>query len=125
MSQKIVGCITSSSLREGFIPHHIQNMMLKNYVESHGNSFLLSWTEYKDNPSLVGRSLLNENFYDGICFYSIEQIFNFTDALEFLYELKRRNIWVGFAKEHLYFKAEHQFESVLKIWWLKYNLGAS
>lgn len=118
MNQKIVGYITSNHLRDGFIPHQLQNLLIKNYIESLGSVFLLSWTGYKNTPTLVCDSLLLENFYDGICFYSLEQIMQFPEPLDYFYKLKNKKIWVGFAKENLFFYDDESFEYVLKIAWL-------
>lgn len=118
MNQKIVGYITSRHLKDGFIPQQMQNLLIKNFLENLKHNFLLSWTEYKGAPSLVFDSLLLENFYDGICFYSLEQIFYFDDPLNYLYKLKNKNIWIGFAREGLFFKGDSSFDIVLKTWWL-------
>lgn len=118
MNLKIVGCITSSPLKEGYIPHHLQNLLIKNFVENSGSSFLLSWTEYKSDPFLACRSLLTENFYGGICFYSIEQLLLYPQPLQFLYDIRKKNIWVGFAKENTFFNDQISFDSTLKLWWL-------
>ncbi len=118
MNQKIVGYITSNHLRDGYFPHQFQNLLIKNFVESNNAIFLLSWTGYKDRPTLAFDSLLLENFYSGICFYSMEQILQFPDPLNYLYALKSRKIWVGFAKESLFFHNDIGFKAVLKILWL-------
>ena len=118
MNPKIVGYITSSQLRDGFVSQQVQNLMIKNFLENLDYDFLLSWTEYKETPSLVFDSLFLENFYDGICFYSLQQIFKFSKPLEYLYKLKNKKIWVGFAQEGLFFNSDLSFETVLKTWWL-------
>ncbi len=118
MNQKIAGYVTSDRLKSGYIPQHIQNLLIKNYIGAQANIFLLSWTEYKDRSPLVLDSLLNETFYDGICFYSIEQLLPLSNSLEYLYALKKRNLWIGFAKEGLHFDGDQNFDPVLRIWWL-------
>lgn len=74
MVLKTVGYITSDPLKLGYISHLNQNQKNKRFVESQQYQFLLSWTEYKGKAFFVLRSLLLENFYEGICFYSIEQL---------------------------------------------------
>lgn len=118
MNERIVGYITSSHLKDGFVSQQVQNLLIKNFLENQKKTFLLSWTEYKTAPSLVFDSLLLEEFYEGICFFSLEQTFHFTEPLEYFYKLKNRKLWAGFAREGLFFYDESSFEAVLKTWWL-------
>jgi sporadic carbohydrate cluster protein (TIGR04323 family) len=118
---KIVGYITTDSLNAGFIPHQIQNITIKQFTEDQGHQFLLSWTEYINKAPLVLKSLLQENFYEGICFYSIEQLNHIDHASDLLKLLSEKNYWIGFSREKKIFRGKNGLTDVLELWWLKKN----
>jgi sporadic carbohydrate cluster protein (TIGR04323 family) len=125
MGLKIVGYITSDSLNSGFIPHQMQNANIKHFTEEEGHQFLLSWTEYIGKAPMVFKSLLQENFYEGICFYSIEQLNHIENAGNLLKFLSQQNYWIGFSREKLFFQGENGLSNVSKLWWLKTKLESS
>lgn len=121
----IVGYITSNAFSDGFVSHQIQNAAIKNYIASKKKNLLLSWTEYKGNLAQVFESLLQEIFYQGICFYSLDQIEQMPNPEKALKILKDRNIWIGFAKEQIFFNGEDGFHEVRKLMWLKAEVEKS
>jgi sporadic carbohydrate cluster protein (TIGR04323 family) len=118
----VVGYITSDGMGQGFVPHQIQNLMIRRFLESKGLRYLLSWTEHKGKAPFVLRSLLREIFYDGICFYSIEQLGGLPDAGRMLTEARARGLWVGFAREALVLDG---VDEVMALLWFKRNLEGS
>lgn len=125
MGLKIVGYITSDSLRTGFIPHQMQNGSIRQFVEEEQHQFLLSWTEYIGKAPLVLKSLEQESFFQGICFYSLEQLDHIENAREILKHFLKKNLWIGFAREKIYFQNEAQLENVIQLLWLKNHFEGS
>lgn len=118
MSKEVVGYITSDYLSRGYIPHNLQNMLIRDFVKKFEFQFKLSWTEYKDKAPVVLNSLLQEKFYQGICFFSMEQLIFLPNAALVLKKLKDKNIWVGFALENECFfddESYNKFEKFLKM----------
>ncbi|MEK6577850.1 MAG: hypothetical protein AABZ55_01370 [Bdellovibrionota bacterium] len=118
MQKTVLGYITSNSLRDGFIPHQIQNLLIKNFVEAQGHRFFPSWSEYKDSRHIVFESLMVESFFTGICFYSIEQYLRLPDPMGALKRLSARKLWIGFARENMSFMANDPDVQFLKLAWL-------
>ena len=119
--KKAVGYIASDSFQNGFVSHQFQNQTIKNFLSNQNYIFMLSWTEYKGCAPQVLKSLLQENFYDGICFYSIEQLLVVSDASALFQQLKNSGAWIGFARENIFFEGQHGFNDCLKLWWLLKN----
>ncbi len=67
----------------------------------------------------VFNSLLEEDFYDGICFYSIEQLFNFPEPLNQIKKLAELNIWIGFANEKIAINSKTDIEEAQRLLLLK------
>lgn len=120
--QKIVGYITSSPLQQGFVSHQLQNLLIKKTLDLYGHTLLLSWTEHKESKNFIFESLLKENFYTGICFFSLEQVLNFPEPFKMLQYLKDRNLWIGFAKENSFFSNAEEFQKIFKTAWLMSTL---
>jgi sporadic carbohydrate cluster protein (TIGR04323 family) len=118
-SLKIAGYITSNSLKKGFIAHNIQNNQIRSFVQMQKHNYLLSWTEFLNKCPFVFNNLLQENFYNGICFYSIEQLYDFPNSIDLLINLSKSNLWIGFAAEGLFFQSDYKFDQVLQIFKLK------
>ena len=115
MGIRVVGYITSDTFLSGFISHQVQNASIKQYTEEEGHKYLLSWTEYINKAPIVLNSLLQESFFDGICFYSLEQLNHIKNAQKLLKELAKKDYWIGFAKEKQCFKGYDNLESILYI----------
>lgn len=115
----IVGYITSDSLTRGFIPHAFQNFQIRSFVQNSGHNYLLSWTEQKKMSPFILNSLLEEDFYDGICFYSLEQLFLFPKSLNLIMNLSQKKIWVGFALEKLSVEGEQGLQGLIQLYKLK------
>lgn len=98
--KKVVGYITSSHNNANFVPHSVQNQIIKSFIESKGFTYLLSWTEFKDLAPSIYLSLIEEKFYDGICFYSLNQIDESPEL--FLQTFTSKKIeWLAFAQEKI------------------------
>jgi hypothetical protein len=67
----------------------------------------------------VFNSLLEESFFDGICFYSLEQLYNFPDAMNLLKQLSQGELWIGFAAEKIYFRNKINFDNTSQLYLLK------
>jgi len=116
---KIVGYISSDYLKKGYTPHNIQNIQIRSFLKELNHTFLLSWTEYSGMCPFVFNSLLEEDFYDGICFYSIEQLFNFPEPLNQIKKLAELNIWIGFANEKIAINSKTDIEEAQRLLLLK------
>ena len=120
---KIVGYISSDSFTNGFINQQIQNSSIKNFLTDTGHEFLLSWTEYKQHSRLAWRSLLKETYYQGVCFYSYEQIEGSKDLLNDISILINKNIIVAFAKEKILLTTNDEFKNFLTIYQLSIDIN--
>jgi sporadic carbohydrate cluster protein (TIGR04323 family) len=116
----MVGYITSDYLDLGFTSHQIQNMTIKSFVSDTNNDFVLSWTEYKNNSKLAWNSLLEEKYYNGICFYSWEQLNHFKNINMLIETLIKKKILIGFAKEKILIKDQESLKN-FKIQFQLYN----
>jgi sporadic carbohydrate cluster protein (TIGR04323 family) len=116
---KIVGYITSDFLRKGFVAQQIQNMSIRKFLEERRLQYLLSWSEYKGKAPFVLTSLLQENFYEGICFYSVEQLYTMANLQECLTQIKSRELWLGFACESF---VVDDVQEALSFIWMKREL---
>lgn len=119
---KIVGYITSDPMYLGFVSHQHQNQIIKNFVEEREHQFLLSWTEYKGASPFVFRSLLKESFFEGICFYSIEQLESTRESMNWIQRLSETGLWIGFAREGVFFQGALGLDEVKRLAWLKRTL---
>jgi sporadic carbohydrate cluster protein (TIGR04323 family) len=115
---KFVGYITSDPLSSGFVPHNIQNLSIKNFLNKNEHEFLLSWTEYKNKSQLAFNSLYEENYFEGICFYSWEQLSSLTDIQSKLVNLIERGTMLSFARENLWVKNFEELELFMENYFL-------
>lgn len=111
---KCVGYITSDPLKSGFIPHSVQNLSIKNFLFKKQCEFILSWTEYKNHSQLAFRSLCQEDYYDGICFYSLEQLADMPASRYTLQRLVERRKVIGFAREGVWLTSMDEWQSFLE-----------
>lgn len=112
---KIVGYITSDPVGKHKVAFSIQNRIIKEFVETSGKTFMLSWTEASQMAPWMLESLLLENFYEGICFFSLHQLLHCPDPLEQLQKLKEKNIWIGFAQEQCFLQGEVGFRDTVTL----------
>ena len=115
----IVGYIASDPFADGFVSHQVQNASIKNFLNLQNKNLLLSWAEYQNQGGTVFKSLLKEDFYQGICLFSMEQLWQLKSFPNPLEVLKKRCSWVGFARENIFFENENDFKKVCKLLWLK------
>lgn len=111
---KFVGYITSDPLSSGFIPHNVQNFTIKNFLAKNDHEFLLSWTEYKNHSKLALNSLCEEKYFQGICFFSWEQLRTFNDVKEKLRSLLDNGLVLSFAREGFFVGNYQELELFLE-----------
>ena len=121
-SLTVVGYTTGDELFHGYPQQSVQNLAVRRFVESRGHTFSLSWAEKKGATPFMLRSLLVEGFYQGICFYSLEQFAHFDSPYEWLERLAEKSQWVGFAAEELCFSDVAGKEAARRLLWLKLNV---
>lgn len=119
---RVVGYIASDSFRHGYVTHQVQNQAIRHFLSGQGREFLLSWSEFKGQAPLVLRSLLQEKFYQGICFYSLEQLEALPDPLTWFSILGRRADWVGFAREECFFTTTQGWGEAERLFCIKSQL---
>jgi sporadic carbohydrate cluster protein (TIGR04323 family) len=122
MGLKVVGYIASDLLRSSFTPQQTQNFNIKLFLESSGHDFLLSWAEHKGSAPFVLRSLMEERFFDGVCFYSIEQLNALENPFDWIELFASRNYWIGFAREGISFQGDVGRHKIERFSWMKRNL---
>ncbi|MES2962702.1 MAG: hypothetical protein V4760_02355, partial [Bdellovibrionota bacterium] len=122
---KVVGYIASDSLRLGFASHQIQNQSIQRFLLKRGATFLLSWTEYKGCAPMVLESLTREDFHDGICLYSLEQLGALANAPAVFRRLRENVGWIGFAREEIVCDSDESFAKAQELLWLQSNLMRS
>lgn len=115
---KFVGYITSDPLSFGFIPHNVQNFTIKNFLTKNDHQFLLSWTEYKNHSKLAFNSLCDENYFQGICFFSWEQLSTFPDVKSKLNSLLEKGFVLSFAREGFFIKNQNELDPFLEKYFL-------
>lgn len=118
----IAGYVTSDVLPSGFFSHQVQNFATRRFVEAQGHAYSLSWTEFKSRAPMMLASLLEEDFYEGICFYSVEQLSTISDAFEWIAKIRGRGLWLGFAREALTVTDAESVEKIRSLVWLKKNV---
>lgn len=113
--KKIVGYISSDLIKGGVIPQSLQNLAIRNFISKNEGIFLQSWTEHHGRSPYMLEALLSQNFYDGICFFSIEQITHLEDVGQMMTNCFERGLWLGFALEEMKIESKEELESLLKI----------
>lgn len=116
----VVGLLTSDALNNGFIPHNLQNLKIRDFLNSKNLQYGLAWTEFKGERSNVLESLLKETFYAGICFFSIEQVLRHGDPERILTDLIDRGLWIGFALEEICLRSRPEVDNVVRLLRLRY-----
>ena len=93
------GYIFSREINSNFIPHRVQNLVIKDFAKRNGLFFKLSSTEYIMNNSfhMLKALMKDANKLDGIIFYSYEMFFeNIELCLNFVKKLmteKKKSIF--------------------------------
>ena len=114
----IVGYIsTGSNFAYASPPHAVQNLVIRKFVEDLKMSYLLSWSEFNKLGPMVFKSLLQENFYSGICFFSINQLYESTDYISLLKNM--RTPWLGFASEKIIISTNEELSDFVKTFSLR------
>lgn len=114
----VVGYIsTGSTLGFTHPPHSVQNLVIKKFVEDLKMSYLLSWSEFNRLAPMVFKSLLQEKFFSGICFFSINQLCESTEYISLLKNIRKP--WIGFASEKIVISTKEELDDFIKIFSLR------
>lgn len=115
------GYISSRKLNDGnHIPQKVQNIVIRSSCADRNFSFIFSATEYGMKESfLILNQLLNDlknNKYDGIAFYSLDQLPNklskTKNILETIIKHKKK---VFFSLENILIENKKNLENLLNI----------
>lgn len=98
---QLIGYNTSTALFGCFVPQKIQNLVIREYAKHCDLNLAFSRSEYKDMRGIMLKSIVDEYQDFGICFYSIDQCFEWFGADQFVIELIHQQRWLGFALEGL------------------------
>ena len=118
------GYIFSRKIDNNFIPHRVQNLVIKDYCEKKNFFFKLSATEYKmKNSYLMLNSILkNLSKIDGIIFYSLFMLPAEKEKRENIYKiLIKKNKQVHFALEDIQIKKITDINKIENIYQIKQN----
>ena len=121
MSLNFKGYISSRKLNDGnYIPQKVQNLVIRSACEDNNYKFSLSATEYgmKGSYLILNQILkdLKKNKYDGIAFYSIEQLPTEIQKIKLIFEtiVKKKKI-ILFSLENILVKNKKNLINVLEI----------
>lgn len=110
--KKLQGYISSGKIGKNFYPQKIQNLCLKHYCEINKYHFILSATEFKIKKSnLVLKGLVQKlKKFDGVIFFSIEQL----DNKKFLLvrELLKAKKEIHFYNENIIIKNAKDYKNI-------------
>tara|TARA_B110000263_G_C15241699_1_gene479656 strand:- start:327 stop:710 length:384 start_codon:yes stop_codon:yes gene_type:complete len=118
------GYIFSRKIDNNFIPHRVQNLVIKDYCEKKKYFFKLSATEYKmKNSYLMLNSLLkNLNKIDGIIFYSLFMLPQEKEQRNRIYKIIiKKNKQIHFALEDIQIKKLSDIYKIENIYQIKQN----
>ena len=113
------GYVTSRAFQGQRVPQHVQNLVIRDYCQSHGLRYLLSGTEY----AIPGSTLMLQQLLDGleklegIVFYSLFQLPENPPARQAIYQqvLKQKKS-LHFAVETLALTQEQDGQRLEDIW---------
>ena len=125
MSLNFKGYISSRKLNDGnFIPQKVQNLVIRSACEDKKFKFNLSATEYGMNECyLILNQILKDlekNKYDGVAFYSIEQLPSDMKKIKLIFEtvIKYKKV-AFFSLENILVKNKKHLANILDIIKLK------
>jgi protein-L-isoaspartate(D-aspartate) O-methyltransferase len=88
------------------IPQRIQNLILRDYFDSHGQVFTLAATELNQSNSIVLKSIINDAKSDTLVFYSIDSLdLKNSEILDIVKTAMRTNSEVHFAYDNTVIKS--------------------
>ena len=114
------GYVTSRSFQGHRVPQHVQNLVIRDYCQGRGMSYLLSGTEYAiPGSSLMLQQLLDdlEQLLDGIILYSLFQLPEEKSSRQKIYQqVLAQKKSLHFAVETLVLQAERDCQRIEDIW---------
>lgn len=118
------GYIFSRKIDGNFIPHRVQNLVIKDYCDRKNLFFKLSGTEYKmENCYLMLNSLLKNLLkIDGIIFYSLFMLPEKKENRKKIYDrIIKKNKKLYFALEDIQINKLSDIQKVENIYQIKKN----
>ena len=113
------GYVTSRSFQGQRVPQHVQNLVIRDYCQGRGMTYLLSGTEY----AIPGSSLMLQQLLDGleqlegIVLYSLFQLpENKSSRLNIYQQVLAKNKSLHFAVETLVLQGERDCHRIEDIW---------
>ena len=113
------GYVTSRSFQGHRVPQHVQNLVIRDYCQGRGMTYLLSGTEY----AIPGSSLMLQQFLDeleqleGIILYSLFQLPENKSSRQTIYQqVLTHKKSLHFAVETLVLQAERDCQRIEDIW---------
>ena len=113
------GYVTSRSFQGQRVPQHVQNLVIRDYCQGRGMTYLLSGTEY----AIPGSSLMLQQLLDGleqlegIVLYSLFQLPENKNSRQNIYQqVLAQNKSLHFAVETLVLQAERDCQRMEDIW---------
>lgn len=116
------GYIFSREINSNFIPHRVQNLVIKDFAQRKNLFFKLSSTEYimKKSFYMLKALLKDINFIDGVIFYSYEMFFdNVNLCIDFSRKLIEKKKHIYFAVEEIEIKSRKDLVNLKKIFQIK------
>ena len=113
------GYVTSRSFQGHRVPQHVQNLVIRDYCQGRGMTYLLSGTEYAiPGSSLMLQQLLDElEQLDGIILYSLFQLPENKSSRQNIYQqVLAHKKSLHFAVETLVLQAEQDCQRIEDIW---------
>tara|TARA_B100002051_G_C16144828_1_gene350731 strand:- start:2 stop:466 length:465 start_codon:yes stop_codon:yes gene_type:complete len=118
------GYIFTRKINGSFIPHRVQNLVIKDFAKRKNFFFKLSLTEYAMEGSYVtlGALLKEVKKLEGVIFYSYEMLFdNLNFCKDILLKIVKNKKSVHFALEEIHIKNNIDIKNLLKIIQIKKN----
>ena len=126
--KKVRGYIFSRQFMGERVPQHIQNQVIRNFCYQNNFEYLLSAAEYAmENSFLILNEIVNKDqIIDGIGFYSLFQLpENNEERVKLLKNVIKKNKFIFFSSESIYFKNLIDIKRINDIWLIKKNLQFS
>jgi len=116
--KKVRGYIFSRSINNNRVPQHVQNIVIRDFCNNSDLQYYLSATEYSmKNCYLILKSVLKEmNKFDGIVFYSINQLpIEKKERIKIYKKMFKKSKFLFFAVENLSIKKIGDIDRIEKI----------
>ena len=113
------GYVTSRSFQGQRVPQHVQNLVIRDYCQGRGMTYLLSGTEYAiPGSSLMLQQLLDGlEQLDGIVLYSMFQLPENKSSRQNIYQqVLAQKKSLHFAVETVVLQAEQDCQRIEDIW---------